>query len=171
MPLCNRFWPLWYCHVWLYYWFPLHFVCMSRSGRDSCSIVLLLHILRLSFKTMVQCLTFWWICQGNELELESNMCHQCQRNDKGRVVRCLQCKRKRYCVHCMTRWYKTMNEYSTKICVWADTFLDFYLSFWICVMWNVGILRCQRRILLSLAQFVVIIAIANHACAWMYHLK
>ncbi|KAM7518021.1 hypothetical protein LguiB_016983 [Lonicera macranthoides] len=47
---------------------------------------------------------------GNEVELESNMCHQCQRNDKGRVVRCLQCKRKRYCVPCMTRWYPKMSE-------------------------------------------------------------
>jgi hypothetical protein len=33
------------------------------------------------------------------------MCHQCQRNDKGRVVRCLKCKRKRYCIPCLTKWY------------------------------------------------------------------
>lgn len=33
------------------------------------------------------------------------MCHQCQRNDKGRVVRCLKCKRKRYCIPCLMKWY------------------------------------------------------------------
>ncbi|KAG9151671.1 hypothetical protein Leryth_001978 [Lithospermum erythrorhizon] len=42
--------------------------------------------------------------------LQSNMCHQCQRNDKGRVVRCTKCKTKRYCVPCMTSWYPKMNE-------------------------------------------------------------
>ncbi|XP_069144199.1 uncharacterized protein [Solanum lycopersicum] len=38
------------------------------------------------------------------------MCHQCQRNDKGRVVRCTSCKTKRYCVPCMTTWYPGMPE-------------------------------------------------------------
>ncbi|KAG1361202.1 lysine-specific demethylase JMJ25 [Cocos nucifera] len=38
------------------------------------------------------------------------MCHQCQRNDKGRVVWCLMCKRKRFCVPCMTRWYPHLSE-------------------------------------------------------------
>jgi len=33
------------------------------------------------------------------------MCHQCQRNDKGRVVRCTKCKRKRFCVFCINNWY------------------------------------------------------------------
>ncbi|KAL8064507.1 hypothetical protein ABFX02_01G095500 [Erythranthe guttata] len=42
--------------------------------------------------------------------LESNMCHQCQRNDKGKVVRCIECKTKRYCVPCMTTWYPKMLE-------------------------------------------------------------
>ncbi|KAK6157984.1 hypothetical protein DH2020_005298 [Rehmannia glutinosa] len=42
--------------------------------------------------------------------LESNMCHQCQRNDKGRVVRCTKCKTKRYCVPCMKTWYPKMSE-------------------------------------------------------------
>ncbi|XP_049376170.1 lysine-specific demethylase JMJ25-like isoform X47 [Solanum stenotomum] len=46
--------------------------------------------------------------KGNEIE--SNMCHQCQRNDKGRVVRCTSCKTKRYCVPCMTTWYPGMPE-------------------------------------------------------------
>ncbi|XP_074332846.1 lysine-specific demethylase JMJ29-like isoform X2 [Apium graveolens] len=42
--------------------------------------------------------------------LISVMCHQCQRNDKGRVVVCGNCKRKRYCVPCMTTWYPKMTE-------------------------------------------------------------
>ncbi|CAN4112918.1 unnamed protein product [Withania somnifera] len=46
----------------------------------------------------------------NGIEIESNMCHQCQRNDKGRVVRCTKCKTKRYCVPCMTTWYPGMPE-------------------------------------------------------------
>ncbi|KAK8521148.1 hypothetical protein V6N13_077265 [Hibiscus sabdariffa] len=44
------------------------------------------------------------------VEVESSMCHQCQRNDKGRVVRCTQCKRKRYCIPCLTNWYPKMSE-------------------------------------------------------------
>ncbi|GMJ06391.1 hypothetical protein HRI_004308300 [Hibiscus trionum] len=44
------------------------------------------------------------------IEVESSMCHQCQRNDKGRVVRCTLCKRKRYCIHCLTTWYPKMSE-------------------------------------------------------------
>ncbi|KHF99180.1 Lysine-specific demethylase 3A [Gossypium arboreum] len=40
---------------------------------------------------------------------ESSMCHQCQRNDKGRVVRCKSCKRKRFCVPCL-KWYPNMSE-------------------------------------------------------------
>ncbi|CAI9108893.1 OLC1v1008595C1 [Oldenlandia corymbosa var. corymbosa] len=55
--------------------------------------------------------------QGRKLKDEdgiylSNMCHQCQRNDKGRVVRCTKCKSKRYCVPCMTRWYPNVPEES-----------------------------------------------------------
>ncbi|XVE49730.1 hypothetical protein DITRI_Ditri01bG0104500 [Diplodiscus trichospermus] len=41
---------------------------------------------------------------------ESLMCHQCQRNDKGRVVRCKRCKRKRYCLPCLKNWYPKMSE-------------------------------------------------------------
>jgi len=39
------------------------------------------------------------------IEEVSLMCHQCQRNDKGRVVRCKKCKRKRYCKPCLDNWY------------------------------------------------------------------
>ncbi|GER49648.1 transcription factor jumonji (jmjC)domain-containing protein [Striga asiatica] len=42
--------------------------------------------------------------------IERNTCHQCKRNDKGRVVRCTKCKRKRYCVPCMNRWYPQLPE-------------------------------------------------------------
>ncbi|KAL8543882.1 hypothetical protein ACS0TY_004439 [Phlomoides rotata] len=41
--------------------------------------------------------------------LESTMCHQCQRNDKGSVVRCTNCKTKRYCELCMKTWYPKMS--------------------------------------------------------------
>ncbi|KAG7942356.1 hypothetical protein I3843_16G098700 [Carya illinoinensis] len=44
------------------------------------------------------------------IEEESLMCHQCQRNDKGEVVRCKSCKRKRYCVPCLKRWYPNMEK-------------------------------------------------------------
>ncbi|XP_062217925.1 lysine-specific demethylase JMJ26-like isoform X2 [Phragmites australis] len=44
----------------------------------------------------------------------STMCHQCQRNDSGRVVRCLRCiganRRYRYCVKCIKRWYPHLSE-------------------------------------------------------------
>ncbi|KAI4328619.1 hypothetical protein L6164_020956 [Bauhinia variegata] len=38
------------------------------------------------------------------------MCHQCQRNDKGGVVRCRGCKRKRYCFPCIENWYPHWKE-------------------------------------------------------------
>lgn len=40
----------------------------------------------------------------------SKMCHQCQRNDKGAVVYCQKCNSKRYCLHCIARWYPGMSE-------------------------------------------------------------
>ncbi|CAM0146286.1 unnamed protein product [Urochloa decumbens] len=49
-----------------------------------------------------------------KVDNDSNMCHQCQRNDNGRVVRCQGCakqKRKfRYCVKCIKRWYPHLSE-------------------------------------------------------------
>ncbi|KAK9145591.1 hypothetical protein Sjap_005494 [Stephania japonica] len=44
------------------------------------------------------------------------MCHQCQRNDKGAVVNCLNCGRKRYCFPCLKNWYpgKTKEEIEKK---------------------------------------------------------
>ncbi|CAJ1782225.1 unnamed protein product [Sphenostylis stenocarpa] len=44
------------------------------------------------------------------VEEESRMCHQCQRNDKGTVVRCTHCKRKRFCIPCLQRWYPHLKE-------------------------------------------------------------
>lgn len=43
---------------------------------------------------------------------DSTMCHQCQRNDKGRVVRCTSCGRKRYCLPCLQTWYPQASEES-----------------------------------------------------------
>ncbi|KAJ8759311.1 hypothetical protein K2173_006831 [Erythroxylum novogranatense] len=43
-------------------------------------------------------------------EEDCEMCHQCQRNDKGRVVRCQKCKRRRFCILCLNRWYPKMTE-------------------------------------------------------------
>lgn len=44
----------------------------------------------------------------------STMCHQCQRNDNGRVVRCRGClergERKRYCIPCIKNWYPNTSE-------------------------------------------------------------
>ncbi|XP_004308619.1 PREDICTED: lysine-specific demethylase JMJ25-like [Fragaria vesca subsp. vesca] len=44
----------------------------------------------------------------------STMCHQCQRNDNGRVVRCGGCSRrgdrKRYCIPCIKKWYPNSSE-------------------------------------------------------------
>ncbi|WOL12791.1 lysine-specific demethylase JMJ25-like isoform X1 [Canna indica] len=48
---------------------------------------------------------------ANGKVIESNMCHQCQRNDKGRVVRCAQdCCTKRFCIPCIQRWYPHSTE-------------------------------------------------------------
>ncbi|XP_017415480.2 lysine-specific demethylase JMJ26-like isoform X1 [Vigna angularis] len=44
------------------------------------------------------------------IENQSNMCHQCQRNDKGRVVRCTNCKSKRFCIPCIQNWYPHLKE-------------------------------------------------------------
>ncbi|KFK38237.1 hypothetical protein AALP_AA3G087000 [Arabis alpina] len=41
---------------------------------------------------------------------ENGMCHQCQRNDNGPVVRCLNCKRKRYCFPCLKTWYPSVSH-------------------------------------------------------------
>ncbi|XP_075477051.1 lysine-specific demethylase JMJ27-like isoform X3 [Primulina tabacum] len=48
---------------------------------------------------------------GEDLkEIERNTCHQCKRNDRGRVVRCTKCERRRYCVLCITRCYPLLSE-------------------------------------------------------------
>ncbi|KAL4363602.1 hypothetical protein GQ457_04G004940 [Hibiscus cannabinus] len=48
-----------------------------------------------------------WITVAKE---DRVTCHQCKRNDKGRVVRCQLCKAKRYCIPCITNWYPKMSE-------------------------------------------------------------
>ncbi|XP_059292854.1 lysine-specific demethylase JMJ29-like isoform X9 [Lycium ferocissimum] len=47
---------------------------------------------------------------GENSRRESKNCHQCQRNDKDKVVCCSKCKTKRYCLPCITRWYPGMPE-------------------------------------------------------------
>ncbi|GMH21953.1 hypothetical protein Nepgr_023796 [Nepenthes gracilis] len=42
--------------------------------------------------------------------LEPETCHQCKRNDKGRVVRCTKCKKKRFCIRCIRNWYPHSTE-------------------------------------------------------------
>ncbi|XP_048139785.1 lysine-specific demethylase JMJ25-like isoform X2 [Rhodamnia argentea] len=44
------------------------------------------------------------------LEEECRMCHQCQRSDKDRIVRCNSCKRKRFCAPCIKNWYPMTKE-------------------------------------------------------------
>ncbi|XP_059639158.1 lysine-specific demethylase JMJ26-like [Cornus florida] len=42
---------------------------------------------------------------------DCNMCHQCQRSDKEKVVRCRKGScRKRFCVPCIQRWYPRLSE-------------------------------------------------------------
>ncbi|XP_074366280.1 lysine-specific demethylase JMJ26-like isoform X2 [Apium graveolens] len=41
---------------------------------------------------------------------EAKSCHQCKRNDKGRVVNCSKCEKKRYCTRCISNNYPNMNE-------------------------------------------------------------
>ncbi|TYI94679.1 hypothetical protein E1A91_D02G222000v1 [Gossypium mustelinum] len=48
-----------------------------------------------------------WITIAKEDRLT---CHQCKRNDKGRVVRCKLCNSKRYCIPCIKNWYPKMSE-------------------------------------------------------------
>ncbi|KAL2323941.1 hypothetical protein Fmac_022999 [Flemingia macrophylla] len=44
------------------------------------------------------------------IENKSLMCHQCQRNDKGDVVRCTSCNRKRFCLPCLKNWYPHLKD-------------------------------------------------------------
>ncbi|CAK7326205.1 unnamed protein product [Dovyalis caffra] len=55
--------------------------------------------------------------QGNKFKCttkftkeECLLCDQCHRKGKGHVVGCLKCKRKRYCILCLTKWYPKMIE-------------------------------------------------------------
>ncbi|MCO5567633.1 hypothetical protein L7F22_021327 [Adiantum nelumboides] len=41
---------------------------------------------------------------------DSKMCHQCQRNDKGKVVYCFKCNTKRFCLPCLSKWYPLMTH-------------------------------------------------------------
>ncbi|KAF3790354.1 Lysine-specific demethylase [Nymphaea thermarum] len=43
-------------------------------------------------------------------EASGQTCHQCRRNDKGRVIWCLKCERKGYCTGCISKWYPDIPE-------------------------------------------------------------
>ncbi|KAL2927259.1 Lysine-specific demethylase JMJ25 [Bienertia sinuspersici] len=50
-------------------------------------------------------------------DVAGNTCHQCKRNDKGRTVPCNQCKRKRFCIPCISTWYpNNTEEYFAEAC-------------------------------------------------------
>jgi hypothetical protein len=55
----------------------------------------------------------------------SRMCHQCQRNDKERVIFCTNCDSKRYCAPCIKAWYAV-----TKTCFPRCRVHLFFLSSW-----------------------------------------
>ncbi|CAM8979156.1 unnamed protein product [Rhodiola kirilowii] len=40
----------------------------------------------------------------------SENCHQCKRNDKGAVIGCKKCQKKRYCFPCARNWYPHLSE-------------------------------------------------------------
>lgn len=42
---------------------------------------------------------------SKEMEQRGLNCHQCMRNDRGPVVICSSCKKKRYCFDCVENWY------------------------------------------------------------------
>lgn len=45
-----------------------------------------------------------------EMDQQSDICHQCQRSDRGELIGCLKCGKKCYCLHCISRWYQDMHE-------------------------------------------------------------
>ena len=47
---------------------------------------------------------------GKEVKMSlNNCCHQCKRNDKEEVVRCLNCGTKRFCKMCRATWYYSLS--------------------------------------------------------------
>lgn len=76
------------------------------------------------------------------------MCHQCQRNDKGRVVRCKKCRTKRFCVHCIENWY----AYICCILYISDYCVDYglmviWITFFLLVLGDVYITQSALLIL------------------------
>ncbi|KAJ4778911.1 transcription factor jumonji (jmjC) domain-containing protein [Rhynchospora pubera] len=49
--------------------------------------------------------------KSSSRRLDSLMCHQCQRNDRGRAVQCAMCCTKRFCSSCITKWYPRLSEW------------------------------------------------------------
>ncbi|KAF9624003.1 hypothetical protein IFM89_007701 [Coptis chinensis] len=68
---------------------------------------------------------------------DSTMCHQCQRNDKGPVVRCTKCKTKRYCHSCL-KWALFDGQVATDQSKTAKRVLSESLCFlWLCFLFTV----------------------------------
>lgn len=66
-------------------------------------------------------------------EVEGQPCHQCQRNDRKKVIWCLKCERRGYCESCISTWYTNVpfdeiqrvcpacrGNCSCKVCLRAD---------------------------------------------------
>eukprot|EP00252_Welwitschia_mirabilis_P000674 TRINITY_DN10647_c0_g1_i2.p1 TRINITY_DN10647_c0_g1~~TRINITY_DN10647_c0_g1_i2.p1 ORF type:complete len:799 (-),score=160.22 TRINITY_DN10647_c0_g1_i2:16-2412(-) len=49
-----------------------------------------------------------------EKEVETISCHFCHKNNKGKMVACLKCKRRSYCVSCISKWYPGQTQEDIK---------------------------------------------------------
>ncbi|XP_010242027.1 PREDICTED: lysine-specific demethylase JMJ25 [Nelumbo nucifera] len=50
-------------------------------------------------------------------EAGGQTCHQCRRNDRGRVIWCLKCDRRGYCDSCIAKWYPDISyEEIQRVC-------------------------------------------------------
>jgi hypothetical protein len=58
---------------------------------------------------------------------ESSSCHQWKRNDKGRVVECTECKQRRFCIPCLSKWYNFLLFHLLR-----SIGLISYLCYWDC---------------------------------------
>lgn len=73
-------------------------------------------------------------------------CHQCKRNDKGRVVRCKCCNKRRFCLLCLQAWYNFAFLY----------FSSFHVMF--------TILHCQLQICLLFLMVGIKALIDRNSC-------
>ncbi|KAH7425745.1 hypothetical protein KP509_11G069000 [Ceratopteris richardii] len=50
------------------------------------------------------------LLHDEEMDQQIDICHQCQRTDRGELISCLQCGKRSYCSQCISRWYSGMHE-------------------------------------------------------------